>query len=66
MLDAHWRYLVELVELFEILAACDVLFGRLLVQLVQRDMGVLERVDRPPKVKGDVIHQETFKLPLEP
>ena len=53
-------------ELFEVLTARDVLLSGLLVEFVERDMGMLLGVDGAPEVEGHVVHQEALQLLLEP
>ena len=48
-------------EAFELLAACYVFFGGLLVQFVQGGVGVLLFVDGLAEVEGNVVHQEAIE-----
>ena len=45
-------------EALELLAASYVLFGCLLVELVQCGVGIFLLIDRLAEVEGDVVHQE--------
>lgn len=65
-LGTHWSDAFAHVELFEVLAARDVLLSGLLVELVERDMCMLLGVDGAPEVEGHVVHQEALQLLLEP
>ena len=49
------------VEALEFLTAGNILFGRLLVQLVQRGVGELFLIDCGTEVERNVVHQETIK-----
>jgi hypothetical protein len=53
-------------ELFEVLAARNVLLSCLLVELVESDMRMLLGVDGASEVEGHVVHQEALQLLLEP
>lgn len=65
-LGTHWSDAFAHMELFEVLAARDVLLSGLLVELVERDMGMLLGVDGASEVEGHIVHQETLQLLLEP
>ena len=47
-------------EAFELLAASYVLFGSLLVELVQGGVSVFFLIDGLAEVEGDVVHQEAI------
>lgn len=53
-------------ELLEVVAASNILLCRLLIKLVQSDVGMLFGVDGASEVEGDIVHQEALQFLLEP
>lgn len=43
-------------ELLELLTAGDIFFSCLLVELIERSVGKLVRVDRTSEVERDIVH----------
>ena len=48
-------------ELLELLTAGDIFFSCLLVELIERSVGKLVRVDRTSEVERDIVHQEPIQ-----
>lgn len=53
-------------EGFEFDATGNILLCTSLIELVERDIGILLAVDRVTEVEGNIVHQERFELFLQP